>query len=88
MSHCGRCLEEFRYDDCGGYNPPCECGAQCRSCCDEAVCERNDDEPIHLDDCCDLCGEAWERCRCDGEAITVNKSTQSSGRAAPSEESK
>ena len=30
---CGECLEEFRYDDCGGYNPPCPCGCgNCRSC--------------------------------------------------------
>lgn len=30
---CGECFEEFRYDDTGGYNPPCECGCGlCRSC--------------------------------------------------------
>lgn len=31
---CGECLELFRYDDVGGYNPPCACGhGLCRSCC-------------------------------------------------------
>jgi hypothetical protein len=29
---CIDCGEDFRYDDCGGYNPPCICGAHCRSC--------------------------------------------------------
>jgi len=32
------CGEDFHLDDCGGYNPPCECGecggAMCRSCCE------------------------------------------------------
>lgn len=35
---CLNCLEEFRLDDTGGYNPPCKCGARCRSCCD-AQCD-------------------------------------------------
>ncbi len=29
---CLTCLEDFRYDDIGGYNPPCSCGLHCRSC--------------------------------------------------------
>jgi hypothetical protein len=29
---CITCGETFRYDDCGGYNPPCECGWHCRHC--------------------------------------------------------
>lgn len=29
---CIECFDDFRYDDCGGYNPPCECGLHCRSC--------------------------------------------------------
>src|SRR5687768_4410469 len=32
LAFCVDCMEPFRYDDCGGYNPPCECGAHCRSC--------------------------------------------------------
>lgn len=32
MSYCVDCGEDFREDDCGGYNPPCSCGAHCRSC--------------------------------------------------------
>lgn len=49
MSHCVNCMDEFRYDDTGGYNPPCECGARCRSCCDagcddDEVDTRDDDE--------------------------------------------
>lgn len=31
---CIECWEEFRYDDCGGYNPPCKCGFHCRRCHD------------------------------------------------------
>lgn len=40
---CFSCSDEFRYDDCGGYNPPCQCGVNCRSCCN-ANCELHDDE--------------------------------------------
>lgn len=29
---CVDCGDEFHLDDCGGYNPPCECGLHCRSC--------------------------------------------------------
>ena len=48
---CGECLEEFRLDDAGGYNPPCKCGYACRGCCSPDVCpcdggdERDDDDP-------------------------------------------
>jgi hypothetical protein len=41
---CLTCLESFRYDDCGGYNPPCECGFHCRSCH-----EREDDDDYERD---------------------------------------
>src|SRR5689334_9481007 len=34
LDFCGDCGDSFRYDDCGGYNPPCECGFACRSCCE------------------------------------------------------
>lgn len=46
MSYCARCLDDFRYDDTGGYNPPARCQEHCRNCC-EGDCM---DEPIHLDD--------------------------------------
>lgn len=39
---CVDCGEEFHYDDCGGYNPPCVCGAHCRSC--HEARERGNDE--------------------------------------------
>lgn len=39
---CLDCGEDFRYDDTGGYNPPCSCGAHCRSCHDAE--ERENDE--------------------------------------------
>lgn len=29
---CVECWEEFRYDDTGGYNPPCKCGLHCERC--------------------------------------------------------
>lgn len=29
---CIECWEEFRYDDTGGYNPPCKCGLHCGRC--------------------------------------------------------
>ncbi len=29
---CISCGDEFHYDDCGGYNPPCSCGYHCRHC--------------------------------------------------------
>lgn len=34
LGWCLDCGDTFRYDDCGGYNPPCRCGMNCRSCCD------------------------------------------------------
>lgn len=43
---CIECWEEFRYDDTGGYNPPCRCGLHCQRC-HELVAERErelDDE--------------------------------------------
>jgi hypothetical protein len=38
---CIDCQETFRLDDTGGYNPPCDCGAKCRDCC-QADCYRED----------------------------------------------
>jgi hypothetical protein len=29
---CLDCGDTFRFDDCGGYNPPCKCGYHCRHC--------------------------------------------------------
>jgi hypothetical protein len=34
LEWCIDCGDTFRYDDCGGYNPPCACGLHCRSCHD------------------------------------------------------
>ena len=35
--HCSDCGDPFHFDDCGGYNPPCNCGKcdgmLCRACC-------------------------------------------------------
>lgn len=47
---CLDCGDTFRYDDIGGYNPPCHCGAKCRSCCDHE-CEREPtgEEPSEAD---------------------------------------
>lgn len=61
MSWCIDCGESFRYDDCGGYNPPCKCGAHCRDCHDAE--ER---EGKYLDDdwCCPECGGS--DCDCGG----------------------
>lgn len=37
LDYCGECWEDFRYDDTGGYNPPCPCGCgMCRPCCEES----------------------------------------------------
>ncbi len=49
MSHktfdgCIECWEEFRYDDTGGYNPPCFCGFHCRDCHDRIKSEEDDYE--------------------------------------------
>ena len=41
LDFCLDCMEDFRYDDTGGYNPPCACHAKCRGCC-EADCEREE----------------------------------------------
>ena len=44
---CGECFEAFRYDDCGGYNPPCGCGCAgvfCRTCCERKRDADHDDE--------------------------------------------
>lgn len=58
MSYCLLCGDDFRFDDIGGYNPPCRCGARCRDCCAPPNCEReefesvsdieDDEEPSHL----------------------------------------
>ncbi len=45
---CIDCGETFRYDDCGGYNPPCLCGFHCRSCHEAA--EREDDDDGYDED--------------------------------------
>lgn len=42
LDFCVDCGDTFRYDDCGGYNPPCVCGAHCRRCHELA---QRDDEP-------------------------------------------
>jgi hypothetical protein len=43
---CYECGEEFRYDDCGGYNPPCSCGCQrCPECCRADREYDNDPDP-------------------------------------------
>ena len=53
---CAECFEDFRYDDCGGYNPPCscsECGGQlCRPCCEaaNAFSDDDDDDEEDMDD--------------------------------------
>jgi len=44
---CDHCGDEFHFDDTGGYNPPCRCGLNCRSCCEHA-CVR--DEPTDFDE--------------------------------------
>ncbi len=38
---CVECGDEFRLDDCGGYNPPCPCGCgRCPECCRaEKMCD-------------------------------------------------
>lgn len=41
---CVDCGDEFHLDDCGGYNPPCVCGAHCRSCHDREVREYDEDD--------------------------------------------
>lgn len=44
----GRCLDcgaTFRFDDTGGYNPPCNCGANCWNCCEHGRCYEDNDEP-------------------------------------------
>ena len=46
---CFDCLEEFRYDDTGGYNPPCQCKFKCRSCC-ESECEDDPRQDHDVDD--------------------------------------
>lgn len=78
MSWCIDCQDDFRYDDTGGYNPPCACRLKCAGCC-QGRCERDDEEPVHLDDRCDLCDRQWAHCECDGEAVSVNH-TQNSKR--------
>ncbi len=41
---CIDCGDTFRYDDCGGYNPPCSCGMHCRSCHEHELAAHDDDE--------------------------------------------
>ena len=45
--YCLDCGDIFRLDDTGGYNPPCRCGALCRSCCEHGRCE---DDPTRDDE--------------------------------------
>jgi len=48
---CIECGDEFRYDDIGGYNPPCVCGFHCRSCHEaEEMRHREDDDDGPFDD--------------------------------------
>lgn len=55
---CVDCMEEFRYDDCGGYNPPCECGYHCESCHERELRDVRDDDERYPDyPVCDTCGD-------------------------------
>lgn len=58
---CGECFDDFRYDDIGGYNPPCDCGLACRSCCNDTQArfcpKRKDDECHDFDDAVDFWGD-------------------------------
>jgi hypothetical protein len=47
---CLDCGEEFHYDDCGGYNPPCVCGAHCRSCHEAEECEADEWSDAYADE--------------------------------------
>jgi len=44
--YCADCGDAFHLDDCGGYNPPCNCGqcdgTICRSCCRTVATEDED----------------------------------------------
>lgn len=44
LEFCDHCGEDFRYDDTGGYNPPCACRMNCRSCCEHGACELEADD--------------------------------------------
>lgn len=65
MSYCARCLEDFRYDDTGGYNPPARCQEHCRNCCEgDCYDDGSDDEPRQrlCDGTCDTCNcEFWDQ---------------------------
>lgn len=47
---CIECGDTFRYDDCGGYNPPCECGYHCRSCHAAEEARRDPDDDYERDE--------------------------------------
>jgi hypothetical protein len=49
---CVDCGDPFHLDDCGGYNPPCECGYHCRPCHEAEIREAgyDDDDDYYLDD--------------------------------------
>jgi hypothetical protein len=61
IEYCDHCGDDFRYDDTGGYNPPCQCRLNCRSCCEHGACDREDGQ----EDGCDICGRSWTSCSCD-----------------------
>lgn len=63
LEFCDRCGEDFRYDDTGGYNPPCACKLNCRSCCEHGRCEREPRGAL-----CE-CGDAWEDHDHDDEGL-------------------
>lgn len=50
LEFCIECLEPLRYDDCGGYNPPCSCGLHCRSCHELAQHDDDHDDFDYRDD--------------------------------------
>lgn len=79
---CDHCGDDFRYDDTGGYNPPCQCKLNCRSCCEHGACDRERD-----DEGCDLCGKPWASCNCDGvdEAIPSHPEASSARPSEPHE---
>lgn len=47
---CVECGDEFHYDDVGGYNPPCSCGAHCRSCHEAVEGNRDPDDDYERDE--------------------------------------
>jgi hypothetical protein len=67
IDFCIDCMEPFRDDDCGGYNPPCECGAHCRDCHDAANREGKYEDDSDIEPC-EECGELDWTSPCYGAA--------------------